>query len=109
MAPYESSVQMRRKEREKRQGAGLESVDLDLLLVDAALSCQKTRDLGTLIALELNDRAQLFILHEGPVACKILLENLEQTLLVQTLWQSLDGRQGLASVTLLDTNICDEK
>lgn len=84
----------------------LETVDLDLLLVDATLGGQESRDFGTLIALELNDRSQLLILHKSSVASEILLEDLEHALLVKVLGQSLDGGQGLASVTLLDTNIC---
>jgi hypothetical protein len=84
----------------------LETVDLDLLLVDATLGGQESRDFGTLIALELNDRSQFLILHESSVASEILLEDLEHALLVKVLGQSLDGGQSLASVTLLDTNIC---
>jgi len=84
----------------------LESVQFDLLLVDAALGGQKGQDLSTLIALELNNGTQLFILYQGAVASEVLLEDLEHALLVKVGRQSLDGGQGLASVTLLDTNIC---
>ena len=79
---------------------------LDLLLVNATLGGQEGQDLGALIALQLNDRSQLLVLDQGAVASEILLEDLEHALLVKVGWQSLDGRQGLASVTLLNTDIC---
>src|SRR3954469_21324835 len=85
--------------------ASLETVNLDLLLVDATFLNEKSRNFGTLIALELNNGSQLLILHKGSVASKVLLENLEHALLVKVLGQSLNGGQGLASVALLDTNI----
>lgn len=81
-------------------------MELDHLLVNATLLDKEGQDLGALIALELNDRTEIGIVNKGSIAGKIFLENLEHALLVECRGESLDGRQGLASVTLLNADIC---
>lgn len=78
---------------------------LDHLLVNATLVDKEGQDLGALIALELDDRSEVGIINKCSIAGKILLENLEHALLVECRGESLDGRQGLASVTLLNADI----
>lgn len=92
--------------KESKQVSCLETVKLDHLLVNATLPDKESQDLGALIALKLNDRSEIGILNKRSIAGKILLENLEHALLVKGRGESLNGRQGLASVTLLNADIC---
>lgn len=48
-----------------------ETVDLDRGLGDTLVD-QESRDVGTLIALELNDLTGLFVVNKGTVACEFL-------------------------------------
>jgi hypothetical protein len=100
------SKKSNKMEKETKQVSRLETVELDHLLVNATLLDKEIQDLGALIALELNDRSELGILNKRSIAGKILLENLQHALLVKGCGESLDGRQGLASVTLLNADIC---
>ena len=92
----------------------LETVHLDVLLRDAFFD-QEHGDLLTLIALKLDHLAKFLVIDDGAVASKLLLERLEKLFLVvfcealvdcaHTLGQTLQRRQRLASVSLLDTNV----
>jgi hypothetical protein len=53
-----------------------------------------------LIALELDDLTHLGVAHDGAIASKLLLDHLEDLLLVELLGETLDSRQGLATVAL---------
>ena len=58
-----------------------------------------------MISLKLNDVSQLFVKNESPVAGEFLPEELEQFLVVVLSWNSLNGRQRLAPVSLLKTDV----
>lgn len=58
-----------------------------------------------LVTLQLDDLAKIRVFDDGAVTGKLLLDDLEDFLLVEATGQALDGRQGLAAVTLLDTNV----
>ena len=87
---------------------------LDVLLRDAFFD-QEHGDLLTLIALKLDHLAKFLVIDDGAVASKLLLERLEKLFLVvfcealvdcaHTIGQTLQRRERLASVSLLDTNV----
>lgn len=49
--------------------------------------------------------AAFFILDDGAVARELLLDHLENLLGVEFGWDALDGRQCLATITLLDADV----
>lgn len=51
---------------------------------------QEVLDILALVALELDDFAHLGVCDYGAIAGKLLLDHLEDLLLVEFLWQSLD-------------------
>lgn len=62
-------------------------------------------DLSSLVALKLDDLAELFVFNDCAIASELLLEVLEQLLRVVLVGYTLDGSQGLATITLLDTDV----
>ena len=87
---------------------------LDVLLRDAFFD-QEHGDLLTLIALKLDHLAKFLVIDDGAVASKLLFERLEKLFLVvfcealvdgaHTFGQTLQRRERLASVSLLNTNV----
>ena len=80
-------------------------MNLDLLLGQQQLASQKLRNLDSLVALQLNDLAQSSVLDNVTVTGEILLQNLQDFLQVVLRGQALHSRQGLTTVTLLDTDV----
>jgi len=58
-----------------------------------------------LVALELNHVTSLFIVDDGAVAGKLLLDDLEDLLQIKLGRNAFDGGQGFASIALLDANV----
>eukprot|EP00276_Gloeochaete_wittrockiana_P014136 CAMPEP_0184332200 /NCGR_PEP_ID=MMETSP1089-20130417/1427_1 /TAXON_ID=38269 ORGANISM="Gloeochaete wittrockiana, Strain SAG46.84" /NCGR_SAMPLE_ID=MMETSP1089 /ASSEMBLY_ACC=CAM_ASM_000445 /LENGTH=141 /DNA_ID=CAMNT_0026655473 /DNA_START=129 /DNA_END=554 /DNA_ORIENTATION=- len=83
----------------------LEAVDFDLLVADHALSHDKVADVLALVALELDDVAELGVVDDGAVAAELLLEGLQETGKVDLRRNALHGREGLLSVSLLDADV----
>ena len=84
----------------------LESVDLDSLGVETKallLIHEKFLNVLSLVSLELNDLTHFGIVHDSTIAGKLLFDNLEDLLLVKFLRETLDGGQGLTSISLLDS------
>jgi hypothetical protein len=54
----------------------LEAVDLNAVLLADALFNKDLADLGAMVALQLDDLAELFVLDNGAVAGKLLFEDL---------------------------------
>jgi len=82
-----------------------ETVNLDVLLVDTQLLTNEVENLATLIALQLNNFAEILILYNGTIGSEILLESSQNTFRIIFLGKSLDSGQCLTTVTLLDSNM----
>jgi len=89
-----------------------ESVDLDMILLKSifahfvfVLVGEEIHDLGTMVALELDHLAHILVLNDGAIASIFLLESLQKCLGVIVFRETLDSRQGLATVALLDTDM----
>jgi len=80
-------------------------VDLQRRLLHDLVVHQERRRAHALVALQLDDRAQLGVVDHGAVAAELLLEGLDDLLVVERLVEPLDGRQGLAAVALLDADV----
>ena len=80
-------------------------VDLQRRLLHDLVVHQERRRAHALVALQLDDRAQLGVVDHGAVAAELLLESLDDLLVVERLVEPLDGRQGLAAVALLDADV----
>jgi len=87
-----------------RNAEVLETMQLDGVLGDTLLSYE-VLNLDPLVALELDDLASLLILDEGTIASEFLLERLEELLAVVLFGETLQGRQCLAAISLLDTDM----
>jgi len=81
-----------------------EPVEFDRGLGDALFG-QEVRYLEPLIALELNDLAEFFVVDKSTVACKIPFESFQQLLQIILFRQTLQSSQGLATVALLDADV----
>lgn len=93
-APGESRFAQRfRLETVHLHGRGLETQTF-LLVREELLN------ILALIALELDDLTHLGVAHDGAIASELLLDHLEDLLLVELLGETLDSRQGLATVAL---------
>lgn len=80
-------------------------MDLDRFLLHNLLVDEELRDFLALIALELNDVAELGILDNGAVAAKILLEYLENLLEIHLLRNAAGSGESLATIALLNANV----
>ena len=80
-------------------------MDLQRRLLHDLVVHQERRRAHALVALQLDDRAQLGVVDHGAVAAELLLEGLDDLLVVERLVEPLDGRQGLAAVALLDADV----
>jgi len=86
----------------------LEAMDLDGLSIDFQsffLVYKKFFDNVSLVSLKLNHVASLFIVDNGTIASELLLDNLENLLEIELVRNSLNCRQGLTTISLLDTNM----
>ena len=68
-----------------------------LLLID-----QEFLHILALVALELNHLAHLRVVDDGAIASELLLDDLEDLLLVEFLWQALDRGQCLATIAFCE-------
>jgi len=83
-------------------------MDLDGLGVDVqtfVLVGEEVLHSIALITLELNDVACLLVVHDGSIASKLLLDDLENFLEVELGRDPFDCGQSLTTITLLDTNM----
>jgi len=83
-------------------------MDLDGLGIDLktfVLVDEKILHSIALITLQLNHVTGLFIVDYGAVAGKLFLDDLEDFLEVELGWNSLDGGQCLATITLLNADV----
>lgn len=81
----------------------LEAVNLDSLAIKAEalfLIGQEVLHIFALVALELDHLSHLRVCDDGAIAGKLLLNDLEDLLLVEFLGQTLDRRQGFATIAL---------
>lgn len=81
----------------------LETVNLDGRSIEAQtflLVREELLNILALVALELDDLTHLRVAHDGAIASELLLDHLEDLLLVELLGETLDSRQGLATVAL---------
>jgi len=83
----------------------LEAMDLDMFLFGNLLVNQKLANLVAMVALQLDDFAKLIVHNECSIACKVLLEGLQNSLLVKIPGESLDSGQSLPAVALLYSDV----
>lgn len=82
-----------------------ESVDLQLELLGNSTLGQELEDIVSLIALKLDDLAIFGVIDDRAVAAKLLLAGLDNLFLVELGIDALDGRQGLATIALLNAYV----
>lgn len=80
-------------------------MNLDVLLWQLQFGNQELRHLDSLVALHLDDLTQLGVLDDVAVTGKVLLQNLQNLLQVIFIRNTLNGGQGLTTVTLLNTDM----
>jgi len=85
----------------------LETVDLDGLLVklETIFTGQELLNILALVALKLDHLSHLSVNDDGAIASEFLLDDLEDLLLIEFLWETLDSCQSLATISLLDTDM----
>jgi len=86
----------------------LETVDLDGLgiqLKSFLFIGEEFLYILALIALKLNHLSHLTINDDGAIASEFLLDDLEDLLLIEFLGETLDSRQSLTTIALLNTNM----
>jgi len=81
------------------------TMHLDLLAICDAFLEQELEKIASLISLELDDGAPLFVLHDGTIAAPGLLELSQNLLKVQIVWQALHQREALPGCALLEMQI----
>jgi len=87
---------------------GLEAMDLDGLgikLETLFLVGEKLLNILALISLELDHLSHLSVDDDGAIASEFLLDDLEDLLLVEFLGQTLNSRQSLTTIALLNTDV----
>lgn len=80
-------------------------MDLDSALVDLKSGVQEFHNLGALVALELQDISEFFVFVDVAVATEIFLQSLKNSLKIILCRKSLNSSQGLATITLLATDV----
>jgi hypothetical protein len=98
----------KRRQQGRRGVSGLETVDLDVTLIQlkaVVLVDEEVPDQLALVALELDHLTELPVEDGGAIAGKLLLDDFEDLSLVKLLGKSLDRSQGLASIALLNTDM----
>jgi hypothetical protein len=109
--PRASHLGSRAAEQRHNRHARLEAVDLDGLLVETetgVLVNEEVFDLEALVALELDHLSQalgLGVADDGAIAGELFLDDLENLLAVELGGYTLNGGQGLTSITLLNANM----
>lgn len=83
----------------------LETMQLDVLLRDLQGTRQEALDFLTLVALELEDIAQIGVLVDVTVAAEIFFQRLKDPLQIVLARDALNSRNGLATITLLATDV----
>lgn len=83
----------------------LEAVELDGLLGHSKSIDDELRNLGTLVALELDHFAKLAVLDNVTIGREFFLENFQNAFRVIFLRETLDGGQSFTTITLLDTDV----
>ena len=84
---------------------GSETVDLDVILLKPNSGREETMNLCPLVSLELDNLAEGFVRYNITVASKLLFEGLQNTLGIKVLWKSLNSRQSLTTIALLNTDV----
>jgi hypothetical protein len=87
---------------------GLETMDLDGLsikLKTLLLVGEEFLNIFALITLELDHLSHLTVDDDGAIASELLLDDLEDLLLVELLRETLDRRQSLTTISLLNSNM----
>jgi len=87
---------------------GLETMDLDGLgikLETLLLVGEELLNIFALISLKLDHLSHLGVNNDGAIASKLLLDDLEDLLLIEFLWKTLDSGQSLTTIALLYTNV----
>lgn len=69
------------------------------------LVSQEGADVVALVALKLDDIADLFVVHDGAIASELLLDDLEDLLQVEFARDAGHGSQCLTTITLLDADL----
>jgi hypothetical protein len=98
------AISMMKQKQEKSKETNLDGLGIKteaLLLV-----AQEFLDILSLITLKLDDFTHLGVAHDGAIASKGLLDDLEDLLLVKLLGESLNSGQGLASIALCEVGNC---
>jgi len=101
VAPWESFMG-------RHHAMPLEAVDLDGLRIELEaifLVGEEFMHMLALVALELNHLAHLVIVDDGAIAGELLLDHAEDLLAGEFDWKALDRRQGLTTISLLDTDM----
>lgn len=80
-------------------------MDLNCLLIQLEGGGQELHNLLTLIALELENASEFFVLVDVAIAAKVLLEGLQDTLQVIFCRDTLYSGDGLTAVTLLTSDM----
>jgi hypothetical protein len=80
-------------------------VDFDGVFLNNAFGDEELGDVLPLVALELDDVAQFWVLDYCAVAAEILLEDLEHLFKVDLLRNARRGRERLSTIALLDANV----
>jgi len=78
---------------------------LGIKLQTLLLVGEELLNIFALITLKLNHLSHLTVDNDGSIASELLLDDLEDLLLIELLWQTLDRRQSLTTISLLDTNV----
>jgi len=83
-------------------------MDLDSLgikLQTLFLVGEELLNILALISLELNHLSHLSINNDGAIASELLFDDLEDLLLIELFWKTLDSGQCLTTIALLDTDV----
>ena len=80
-------------------------MDLDSRFLANSFLHKEVSHILSLVALKLDNLAELRVLDNSTVAAKVLLEGLDKFLEAQSLGQSLNGCEGLSTIPLLDTDV----
>lgn len=79
---------------------------LDLILFDDLFLDQKIRNTLTLVALQLNDNPDRFVLYSRPIAVELFPKGRDEAGVVKVLGKSTDCSHALAATTLLNADVC---
>lgn len=85
----------------------LETVDLNVCLIDSKGADNKIADLATLVALELDYFAEGFVLHNITVGGELFLEYFQNAFGINILRKTLNGCQCLTTIALLNSDVND--